>query len=75
MPSGKLFRLCSRKQIWKYNRPKNKSPSCLLIRHKGEIYFKRNCPTYLMRSTLRLRKASRAAPFSMPFCNKAKSIN
>ena len=30
---------------------------------------------YLIMSTERFKKASRAAPFNIPFCNKARSMS
>ena len=49
----------------------------LLSEGLGEVVcpYKRVSNDYLMRSTVRLRKASRAAPFSMPFCNRARSMS
>lgn len=56
------------------------TPIYIECRHPRLSSFSVGCgsaatPIYLIISTERRRKAERAAPLSMPFCRRARSIN
>lgn len=48
---------------------------CWYIKKNWQVRNLRNLRVYLMSSTLRLRKASRAAPLSIPFWRRARSMS